>query len=295
MTDKLDRDSLVYHYTTMSTFHALMETLDRPETDKDEHDLSKYKFKFRGTLMPYMNDPVEYSFMSKCICQGLDRYEHKNQLTEKKSTWLGENLKIIDEQMGYPGVVSFSEWADELTMWRSYGGNGTGIALGFSKELLQEFFSAAFVECRYGTEEYAINYVYEHWGKELYDILTPSDTKNTYNFPIDYFAKILSLRLSTKQQSYSHEREWRITQMYHPLATKFYEKRGSIIPYIEIGIPVNCLKEIVIGPCAQKELSVHSIFLLLVNKLPPLLAIPPATEIKDRIVIATSDVPYVIR
>lgn len=114
MTDKLDRDSLVYHYTTMSTFHALMETLDRPESDKDECDLSK--FKFRGTLMPYMNDPIEYSFMSKCICQALDRYESKNQLKEKKSIRLGENLKILDEQMGYPGVVSFSEWADELTM-----------------------------------------------------------------------------------------------------------------------------------------------------------------------------------
>ncbi|WP_304709089.1 DUF2971 domain-containing protein [uncultured Rikenella sp.] len=279
----------------MSTFHALMETLDRPEADNDDRDLSKYKFKFRGTLMPYMNDPIEYSFMSKCICQGLDKYERNNQLKEKKSIWLRENLKIIDEQMGYPGIVSFSEWADDLTLWRSYGGNGTGIALGFSKELLQKSFSEAFVKCRYGTEEYTTNYVYEHLSKELYDILTLSNITNTYNLPIDYFAKILSLRLSTKHQSYFYEREWRITRMYHPLATKFYDKQGSIIPYIEISIPVNCLKEVVIGPCAQKELSAHSIFLLLANKLPPLIGTSSVAEIKDKIAIAISDVPYVIR
>lgn len=57
----------------------------------------------------------------------------------------------------------------------------------------------------------------------------------------------------TKHPAFSFESEWRIIRHASSLSQINYRinKVGSVIPYITIKLPVNCLKKLYIGPCCE--------------------------------------------
>lgn len=65
-----------------------------------------------------------------------------------------------------------------------------------------------------------------------------------------------------KTPAYRDEREWRISRERlndHFQEVNFREKNGLIIPYIDIDIPLSCVKQIIIGPREDQRLCASSI------------------------------------
>ena len=69
-----------------------------------------------------------------------------------------------------------------------------------------------------------------------------------------------------KSPHYEYEKEWRIYKRSNIVYTKV--SNGIIKPYIEIAIPIDCLDEVVIGPCvSNKEQAIKAIEILLDRKI----------------------------
>lgn len=96
----------------------------------------------------------------------------------------------------------------------------------------------------------------------------------------------LFCELSTfKHPCYINEREKRIVILDStPRATdsKYRVSNGINIPYLEISLPLSTIKEIIIGPCANKELNAFSIQM----------QIDSITSLPKDISIDFSDLPY---
>ena len=117
-------EKILYHYTTMNTFYAMMEHSLCYEGE-DYHP--KYLTMW-ATHYAHQNDPIECKLFLNGLQKAVKNYTKKHNIV----------LSSEDEQLLYEpwygmGIytVSFSEQEDSLTMWRGYGQNGDGISLGF--------------------------------------------------------------------------------------------------------------------------------------------------------------------
>jgi hypothetical protein len=78
------------------------------------------------------------------------------------------------------------------------------------------------------------------------------------------FLKILGHCFSIKDNAYKDEREWRLCKNEaFKENIKYRIRSGLIIPYIEHFVSKDIINNIVIGPCADKELSKKSIIMAL--------------------------------
>lgn len=90
-----------------------------------------------------------------------------------------------------------------------------------------------------------------------------------------------------KTPAYRDEREWRISRARlndNLQEVNFREKNGLIIPYININIPLSCVRQIIIGPREDQELCASSIRKMLRKY-----------AFTDHITVKNSNLPYVYR
>ena len=74
---------------------------------------------------------------------------------------------------------------------------------------------------------------------------------------------LINLLNSIKEEYYRYEEEFRIYNGAEPDSVKFRERKGVLIPYIEMWFPKQALSEIIIGPANKEELTSASITQLL--------------------------------
>ena len=185
-------------------------------------------------------------------------------------------------------------------MWRGYGQNGDGISLGFnfnklpgsqlmhlydindpeanSQQVDDRLINRTdFPEKCIYTEPNNIKIENEVYDKTL-RILQEEDN--------EFKDIILSLINSKEAPKYKHikyaaEKEHRIIKK--KIISKFRIGRNGLpIPYIEVGIPLNCLQKIIIGPCLESSEAVTRIKKFLLTK---------GVDI-EHIDIITSQIPY---
>lgn len=126
---------------------------------------------------------------------------------------------------------------------RGYGGNGTGIALGFSKKLLEEIFDAAFVECRYGTDEYAINWIIKEILATGFDITIPISVQKL-NDHIKEICKIAEI--DTPVQIARHAGGKRIIEVVPKwqLVSNHTARRSGLTNMVKAGVPISSVMKI---------------------------------------------------
>lgn len=259
-------DKILYHYTSLEVFKCLFENYS-----KDNPNLI-----FWATNCTYMNDPKE-------ITEGINLVRDilKNGLSEQfiqhANFFLDEDLDedflrddLLLESAGslsnIPYAVSFSKNADNLNMWRMYGDNGSGVALGFSRNKLR-IPGTKLIKCIYNTEseikEYKERILSEF--TRLYSAITPPPPRMPqeaydYLMTLGPFCRFIS---EIKNKCYSYEQETRaIADCNVP---KFRIQNGILKPYTEVKVPINALDRIIIGPtCSSSNLT--SIKLLLRSK-----------------------------
>lgn len=226
-------NKIVYHYTDMN---ALI------------HILRRDNIALRATNCLYLNDSNE-------IIEGIKSVNRVEQ---------NHNLKVDDFKNFY--ITSFSEIEDSLNMWGMYAANGSGIALGFHLETIRQHYRN-FLKCTYGQEE-----IDQHLKNALFlsrrtqGVFFPDNGKSQIvNRTDEDIANMVNMQLAVtclaaKNEAYRSESEIRcFVRTFEDDIISFKTKNGTIIPYVNIGIAKDALKEIIIGPTNQQDISCKSI------------------------------------
>lgn len=139
--------------------------------------------------------------------------------------------------------VSFSYDSDSIPMWKEYGLNGEGVAIGFDVE---EIWNQGYeiYECKY----------FDDSAEQIAEIIERHRINYSY---------VLSLLCKDKHFSYEHECRIPLCPIYSNDYIKtgrdqFHEvlrkkRRGKEESYVEVWLPVHSIKEIIVGPSVSSS------------------------------------------
>lgn len=282
---KLEESDILYHYTSIETLNAILNNVSHIAPEEAKLDsLDYYKFKLRATNWAYFNDPLEFSFLFLKI---LDFIDKDPEFHDSKDKFINAT-KCAHSLHGSPYIISLSKSRDNLEMWRSYSKNGTGVAIGLKRDAIYNIINSLNHEKKYRTELEDCRY--------LDDKLIDSEIRKVYkpvildflswtSMPlVDYYKHLKDFTIF-KHPCYITERESRIVTFYHLVhnsCIKFRVSNGINIPYLEVEFPLSAIKEIILGPCADKNLNEDSIRMQL-NYM---------TRLTKSIQIEFSELPY---
>ncbi len=264
---------VLYHYTTMGALFKIIDGIK----ERNNH----YYFELFATHYRFVNDPTEYKFVDNCVSRAVQKYAD-NVASEAYKKYSLE----LDSNSENPFVVSLSAAKDDLAMWRMYGDNGRGVAIGINAANIANT-SKIFNNCDYFDEESLIEMFVENGvGENYYKI-----SKNLFGNSVEcqsQDAKCLQhMRIFGKHSCYSVENEWRIVRFANLRHCEYREVKGVVVPYLRIQIPFKFLKEIVLGPCLDMELHKFSLQNFINKKVADSEGKNPHIEF--------SSVPYVVR
>lgn len=238
----------VYHYTSAQTLCHLLKpkevVVEEMGEKKSLLDCDHLVFLASDILM--LNDRKEYRELARLINSG-----SKNKINKL----CNKVIQQIDKDVyGIPFVMSFSFLPNNLSMWRQYAENGSGICLKFDKNNVEsiipreqnpfEYIRSG--ECQYEKPQ-SLDCLYEklHTIMEKYkvEVFLKEDFEKIYR---EYVFQSAFL----KDKSFQNEEEWRIVKFDKQY--KFYPSALGFMARTEIKIPTYALKEIQIGPCANE-------------------------------------------
>lgn len=155
-------------------------------------------------------------------------------------------------------VISFSQSGDLLSQWRAYG----AYAIEFDAEMLPLSVS----ECLY--EEDKKYDVAVEVSLDCALIMAQSMPENDGQLDekgSEVFSNIIGLAARMKHDCFSEEHEYRIVQGHDidhdvedGLDVEFRTRGNFLVPYVELAIPVNCIKSVKIGPMKDQDLAYAS-------------------------------------
>lgn len=155
-------------------------------------------------------------------------------------------------------VSSFSQSKDLLSQWRAYG----AYAIEFDAELLHFPLS----KCLYDDDEKSDEAAYG----SLDCALTMAQSMQENDGQLDEkgyeaFSTIIGLAATMKHASFSEECEYRIVlghdidpDVEDGLDISFRSRGNLLVPYVEISIPVESIKSIMVGPMRDQDLAYAS-------------------------------------
>ncbi len=163
-------------------------------------------------------------------------------------------------------VTSFCECLDDLAMWTMYAGNGEGCALVFDKKIIKPIYND-FSPCNYCSDDVEkffkkltqINY--NRFNMSNHTLLEEIKKSCPDIIQFENQNDIIKICLTTKHNAYKHEKESRGIFYCPPNGLKeqkYRVKNNCIVPYVEMEIPKEALKKIILGPCTN-ELSYVSV------------------------------------
>lgn len=273
-------DNIVYHYTSIDVLKCLFEnySLDNPYLT------------FWATNCAYMNDTKEIKEGIELLKQTLNK-SLPEELKPKAQSILEFDTDLIYEYLllGFtlgnsevPYSISFSKNKDNLNMWRMYGDNGKGIALGFYRNKLR-CQDTQLIDCVYnedsGNDDLKKEIIEEY--THLYEVLGGGPeflTQSTYEEMMT-LCRVPKYVSKVKNKCYGYEHETRIIKNCNKPAFRVY--RGVLIPYTPIMLPTDALCKVVLGPdCDKRNKTSLQLFFLSKN----------LKNIYDNII--ESEVPY---
>lgn len=247
-------EKIVYHYTSVDSLFKILGVVG---------DF----FYFRATHAHFLNDPSEYKYAIEIFMESMVEYEKQKNIRIRKSDSLSE-AKIFFSGLslmpGDPYLLSFSNILDDLSMWRSYGKDGTGVAIGLDSEMLSQKENepnTSFIECIYD-QEIVISKLVKLWESE-YDKVNIEKDNNSIS-SIRLLTSIFYLCFAAKRNPYAIENEWRLCKNKTPDdKVEFRVSQNLIMPFLKYKFEKRIIKKIVLGPCSNEILAKKSIELFL--------------------------------
>ena len=268
---------LIYHYTNASALLGMFS-----KCSKDNPYITMW-----ATHSLYLNDPTEYKYGKEVCVRLLKSVEEEmnipqeerlsERLSDKESGIkpflhlmdVGNSMDANSIGDGFPYIISLSKNKDRLPMWNTYAQRGNGVAIGFDEDKLKEQNKDWSIKpCYYDVEdkEYLsvrtlIQSIYNNIRQANYQL------KNMDSFRImDIIQHIYSEAAAyIKHEAYKDEREVRC-KVNRASDILYRESNSLIIPYVEVNIPFECVKKIIIGPTNDSERMSNSLFMLVNSK-----------------------------
>ncbi len=254
-------DNILYHYTSLEVLKCIFEnySTDNPYLT------------FWATNCAYMNDPREISEGIDIIKDAL--YDIHCPVLRERARVIWENEKIAEallisstmSTMGVPYALSFSKNKDNINMWRMYGDNGRGIALGFKRDMIISE-NCKLEKCEYN--DYGKNYealidtirgVFECYIGKI-GAAPKGISQKDYDF-ISICNVIGLVAPLIKNEIYSYENEIRLIK--NNKNPKFRVVNGILIPYTTIQLQIESLYSVTIGPdCDRRNINSLRLFFL---------------------------------
>lgn len=255
---------ILYHYTTISALLAILQ----PES-----------LSFHCTRHDYLNDKQELTYCKDSFLNMLKDYEIENGIQGELK--LADSIRVREyetETFGNPNyyILSLSQNKDSLPMWRMYGEECNGIAIGINIDernaistedsllisilslISTEFSGFELNRIRYGIKQdfvsAKVNSMYMAIQQNRADINTIHKV---------YSGFIQDSAIYIKNPVFAYEKEWRLALTETDNKPKYKVRNNVIVPYVEISLNKNMLKEIVLGPSCEYELNNKSLKMLL--------------------------------
>lgn len=253
--------SILYHYTSVGT---LLKIFENSETDK---------ICLRATNAKFFNDPHEYNLAVSLLITSMISYEKEKSIENKISQNIKNRvLNRLSTMPGNPFILSLSENSDNLIMWRTYGFDGKGVAIGLDKKMLDDYSkdernkNVNLHKCIYD-KNLILNGLINYWGY-YYDTITIKKDENSIGFDsFRFLFDVVDFSFQFKRSEYETEKEWRLCKNeMDDNNYKFIERDGVIIPFVEHYFPKEIIKKIIIGPCVNKQLIKDSIITFLKSR-----------------------------
>lgn len=261
--ESLETPKILYHYTSLSTFLNILKQV------KDQ------QFILRGTDIKYLNDWSEMDYGTNILSECLKYYESCNPEKENKSNQITPDkwreFLTLSTFKSEPFITSLSQNQDNLPMWSMYGDDGNGIAIGLDFNIIKLEYNnskiAKLRKCKYDNklllEELKSN---DKILEILYNTFGIKESRIYLNPNIAY--NELAIRICIqKHPSYEYENEWRLIKKASLFETdnNINVNSTTLKPFIENKIQICAIKEIVVGPCKNFELTKNLIKIALSN------------------------------
>lgn len=239
-------NNILYHYTSLEVLQKILETGD------------KKSIALWATQIKYLNDPKEYLIAIEELQKKLIIYDDslpnassknlKEKLNDKKMRFF-EWENIGDD---FPYIISFTDQDDNLPMWNQYANNSKGVTIGFDKNKILEInttYNLSLEKCTYDIaplDDYLKNEIPQIHNS----IIINSYSLGLFiNYDSTFLKDFQKFIITLKHHSYNYENETRLVIKRNVSEeSKFFLKNNIYKPYIEVEIPVNSIKEIILGP-----------------------------------------------
>lgn len=206
-----------------------------------------------------------------------------NKLFFKEQKMKHGSVTIAEQDTFLVYLCCFSSESDSLPMWNYYVKNGMyqGVCIGFDTNLFDEYHDSRQPE-KFGDIDLR-KVIYSDSEKKdifikillaLFESFDETQDESVGNIEVILSSLLLELQYISKSECFAHEKEIRAI-MKIPISKKVnkcyriqYDSKGSyIIPFTLVSIDEKRnLREITIGPLAEKELSKSIIFELLESR-----------------------------
>lgn len=238
-----------------------------------------YYLTFWASSIYAMNDPSEfvygYNLLTKSVLPSIEKeliikddslklsqlwrqIEGVNNIKD----WDDNLIDAIYESHQSPFIISFSREKDFLPLWNTYSDRGKGVCLCFDDygwtykhddiELLHKLHAS---EVSYGEVDKSVFNVvrklYIDYYKQYKDV---QDRMQRVKEMAQRFASLAVVASPYhKHKAYEYEKESRLIKFKEEEQEVKYRCNnwGRIIPYIEVPVKLEYLKQIIVGPCAD--------------------------------------------
>ena len=261
----------VCHYSSIYSFEKMIQNITKRGND--------YYLTFWASSIYAMNDPSEfiygYNLLIKDILPSIEKElrikEDRLKLSQlwrqiegvnNTMEWDKKLIGAIYESHQSPFIISFSREKDFLPMWNTYSDKGKGVCLCFDNywyqykndniELMHKLHAS---EVSYGEVDKSVfnvvRILYRDYYKQYKDV---QDRMQRVKEMAQCFASLAVVASPYhKHKAYEYEKESRLIEFKKDEKEVQYRCNnwGRIIPYIEVPIKLEYLKQIIVGPCAD--------------------------------------------
>ena len=223
-TEDIEAPSVLYKYRNWSDpLHRTILSLQivymaAPSTFEDEKEFKNFKQYDLMTDEEIYQKYLNYSHIENTAYTEEQHQKHAHLWTKqtpfKDANYVKrEQQRFFSENDERIGILSLTEYKNNLSMWNYYASKGTGFCVGFNTKILFDYIGGG--------------------GKVVYPEEGLPIIKGTDSFEIEKWI-----------QTFNKEQKWTFEQEYR---THIFKLSGLSVKDRKIKLPKDCISEVIIG------------------------------------------------
>jgi len=268
-----------YHYTSVECFRSIVETGE-----------------FHLTNIRFMNDNMELHWLLGYASKMLEERATACDDGDRRATYESAANALMERKFQHVYCGCFSSFDNDLTLWRTYGDSGAGVALGVDLDEIVNFNRDKVAE---GDRRYMyFDHVPVKYDEDAHNRLAEECIRRAEGFlRNEQIAYMWDAKLALdlvqhaaycKSRAYEREAEerlvltWRseselLDQYQDPVTEyefftkgfpsreklRFRARHGEVVPFAPIKAPSETIRRVIVGPCFGGDDAIEAVKLFL--------------------------------